>query len=159
MFLGEIDTYRGIDTYCVATVVQVESGRMNRLVSYCTVRLILVIWSRPNLIIGLFFFSVGKKGQLGKKILFNPRPTKPFFVTWFTKGGGYHPLMNLKLTGPKYNCLVPWYRVGSLLSIDTKIMKIGWRMTSQWRFQTCPDSKSGFSVKIDQNWKKNQFFP
>ena len=22
----------------------------------------------------------------------NPRPTKPFFVTWFTKGGGYHPL-------------------------------------------------------------------
>ena len=26
--------------------------------------------------------------------------------------------MNLKLTGPKYNCLVPWYRVGSPLSID-----------------------------------------
>ena len=23
---------------------------------------------------------------------FNLRPTKPFFVTWFTKGGGYHPL-------------------------------------------------------------------
>ena len=23
--------------------------------------------------------------------LFNPRPTKPFFVTWFTKEGGYHP--------------------------------------------------------------------
>ena len=46
-------------------------------------------------------------------------------------GGGYHPLMNLKLTGPKYDCLVPWYRVGSPLSIDTKIMKIGQRMTSQ----------------------------
>ena len=28
--------------------------------------------------------------------------------------------MNLKLTGQKYNCLVPWYRVGSPLSIDTK---------------------------------------
>ena len=72
--------------------------------------------------------------------LFNPRPTKPFFVTWFTKGGGYHPLMNLKLTGPKYVCLVPWYRVGSPLSIDTKIMKIGQRMTSQRRFQTWPVS-------------------
>ena len=82
-----------------------------------------------------------------------------FFVTWFTKGGGYHPLMNLKLTGPKYDCLVPWYRVGSPLSIDTKIMKIGQLMTSQWGFQTWPDSKSRFSVKIDQNWKKkNNFF-
>ena len=89
-----------------------------------------------------------------------PRPTKPFFVTWFTKGEGVvtTPLMNLKLTGPEYDCLVPWYRVGSPLSIDTKIMKIGQRMTSQWRFQTWPDSKSGFSVKIDQNWKKNHFF-
>ena len=77
-----------------------------------------------------------------------------FFVTWFTKGVVTTPFMNLKLTGPKYNCLVPWYRVGSLLSIDTKIMKIGQRMTSQWRFQTWPDSKSGVSVKIDQNWKK-----
>ena len=96
----------------------------------------------------------------------NPRPTKPFFffffffffVTWFTKGGGggYHLLMNLKLTGPKYDCLVPWYRVGSPLSIDTKIMKICQRMTSQWRFQTCPDSKSGFSET--QIEKKNQFF-
>ena len=73
-------------------------------------------------------------------------------------GGGYHPLMNLKLTGPKYNCLVPWYRVGSPLSIDTKIMKIGQRMTSQWRFQTRPDSKRGFSVNIDQNWQKINFF-
>ena len=80
---------------------------------------------------------------------FNPRPTKPFFVTWFTKGDGYHPPMNLKLTGPKYDCLVPWYRVGSPLSIDTKIMKIGQGMTSQWRFQSWPDSKSWFSVKID----------
>ena len=60
----------------------------------------------------------------------NPRPTKPFFVTWFTKGGGgwLPPLMNLKL---KYDCLVPWYKVGCPLSIDTKIMKIGQRMTSQ----------------------------
>ena len=66
--------------------------------------------------------------------------------------------MNLKLTGPKYDCLVPWYRVGSLLSIDTKIMKIGQRMTSKWRFQTWPDSKSRFSVKIDQNWKKKSIF-
>ena len=88
----------------------------------------------------------------------DPRPTKPFFVTWFTKGGGHHPLMNLKLTGPKYNCLVPWYREGSPLSINTKIMKIGQRMTSQWCFQTWPYSKSGFSVKIDQNWKKIHFF-
>ena len=55
--------------------------------------------------------------------------------------------MNLKLTGPKYNCLVPWYRVGSPISIDTKVMKIGQRMTSQWRFQTWPDSKSGSSMK------------
>ena len=90
--------------------------------------------------------------------ILNPRPTKPFFVTWFTKGGGYHPLMNLKLTCPKYDCLVPWYRVGSPLSIDTKIMKIGQRVTSQWRFQTWPDSKSGFSVNIDQNWQKIHFF-
>ena len=68
------------------------------------------------------------------------------------------PPMNLKLTGPTYDCLVPWYRVGSPLSIDTKIMKIGQCLTSQWRFQTWPDSKSGFSVKIDQNWKKINFF-
>ena len=63
--------------------------------------------------------------------MINPRPIKPFFVTWFTKGCGYHPLMNLKLTGPKCDCLVPWYRVGSPLFIDTKIMKVGLRMTSQ----------------------------
>ena len=88
----------------------------------------------------------------------NPRPTKPFFVTWFTKGVVTTPLMNLKLTCPKYDCLVPWYKVGSPLSIDTKIMKIGQRMTSQWRFQTWPDSKSGFSVNIDQNWQKIHFF-
>ena len=81
----------------------------------------------------------------------DPRPTKPFLVVTT-------PFMNLKLTGVKYNCLVPWYRVGSLLSIDTKIMKIGQRMTSQWRFQTWPDSKSVLSVKIDQNWKKINFF-
>ena len=66
--------------------------------------------------------------------------------------------MNLILTGPKNDCLVPWYRIGSLLSIDTKIMKISRRMTSQWRFQTWPHSKSGFSVKIDQKWKKKLFF-
>ena len=89
----------------------------------------------------------------------NPRPSKPFFVTWFTKGVVTTSLMNLKLTGPKYNCLVPWYRVGSPLSVDSKIMKIGQRMTSQPLFQTCPDSKSGFSVKIGQNWKiKIHFF-
>ena len=68
------------------------------------------------------------------------------------------PLMNLKLTGPKCDCLVPWYRVGSPLSVDTKIMKIGQRMTSQWRFQTWLDSKSRFSVKMYQNWKKIHFF-
>ena len=62
--------------------------------------------------------------------------------------------MNLKLTGPKYDCLVPWYRVGSPLSIDTKIMEIGQRMTSQWRFQTWLESETGLSVKIDQNFKK-----
>ena len=90
----------------------------------------------------------------------NPRPTKRFFVAWFTKGVVTTPLMNLKLTGPKYDCLILWYRVRSLLSIDTKIMKIGQRMTSQWRFQTWPDSKSGFLVKIyiDQNWKKKSIF-
>ena len=92
------------------------------------------------------------------RICINPRPTKPLFVTWFTKGVVTTPLMNLKLTDPKYDCLVPWYRVGSPLSIDTKIMKIGQRMKSQWRFQTWPDSKSGFSVKIAQNWKQNHFF-
>ena len=89
----------------------------------------------------------------------NLRPTKPFFFcNMVYQGGWLPPHMNLKLTGPKYDCLVPWYRVASLLSIDTKIMKIGQRMTSQWRFQTWPDSKSGFSVKINQNWKKNLFF-
>ena len=80
------------------------------------------------------------------------------FCNMVYQGGGYHPLMNLKLTGPKYDCLVPWYRVRSSLSIDTTIMKINQRMTSQWRFQTWPDSKSGFLVKIDQNWKKKSFF-
>ena len=50
--------------------------------------------------------------------LINPRPTKPFFCNMVYQGGSYHPLMNLKLTGPKYDCLVPWYRVGSPLYID-----------------------------------------
>ena len=49
----------------------------------------------------------------------------------YYQGDGYHPLMNLKLTGPNYDCLIPWYRVGSVLSIDTKIIKIGQRMKSQ----------------------------
>ena len=39
--------------------------------------------------------------------------------------------MNLNLTVPKYDGLEPWYRVGSLIPIDTKILKIGQRMTSQ----------------------------
>ena len=33
--------------------------------------------------------------------MFNPRPTKPFFVTWFTKGGGYYPSYELEIDGPK----------------------------------------------------------
>ena len=41
------------------------------MVSYCTARLILVTWSRPNLIIGLIFPIRKKRGQLGKKILLN----------------------------------------------------------------------------------------
>ena len=32
---------------------------------------------------------------------FNPRPTKPFFVTWFTKGDGYHPPYELEIDEPK----------------------------------------------------------
>ena len=48
----------------------VESSRMNWLVSYFTVRLILVTWSGPNVIIGLIF-PLEKKGQFGKKLLFN----------------------------------------------------------------------------------------
>ena len=41
-------------------------SRMNWLVSYCTARLILVTWSRPNLIIGLIF-PFGKKGPIRKE--------------------------------------------------------------------------------------------
>ena len=38
--------------------------------------------------------------------------------------GGWLPLpYEFEINGPKYDCLVPWYRVGSPLSIDTKIMK------------------------------------
>ena len=34
-------------------------------------------------------------------VIFNPRLTKPFFVTRLTKGGGgYHPLVNLKMKYP-----------------------------------------------------------
>ena len=32
----------------------------------------------------------------------NPRPTKPFFVTQFTKGGGYHPPCELENETPRY---------------------------------------------------------
>ena len=53
--------------------------------------------------------------------------------------------MELKLTGPKYNCLVPWYRVGSPLSIDTKIMKIGQRIFSENRPKL--KEKTIFSLK------------
>ena len=35
------------------------------------------------------------------KYLINARPTKPFFVTWFTKGGGYHSPYELELDRPK----------------------------------------------------------
>ena len=53
-----------------------------------------------------------------------------FFCNMVYQGGLVTtPLMNLKLTGPKYDCLVPWYRVGSPLSIDTKIMKNDVTMT------------------------------
>ena len=41
-------------------------SRMNWLVLYCTVRLILVTWIRPNLIIG-FIFSRRKKGPIRKE--------------------------------------------------------------------------------------------
>ena len=34
-------------------------------------------------------------------LYFNPCPTKTFFVTWFTKGGGYHPPYKLEIDGPK----------------------------------------------------------
>ena len=54
-----------------------------------------------------------------------------FFIGNMVYQGGGYPLMNLKLKGPKYYCLVPWYRVGSPHSIGTKIIKIGQRMTSQ----------------------------
>ena len=32
---------------------------------------------------------------------FNPRPTKPFFVTWFTKGLVTTPPHELEIDGPK----------------------------------------------------------
>ena len=44
-------------------------SRMNSLVSYCTARLILVAWSKPNLIIGLIFPRRKKKRPT--KILLN----------------------------------------------------------------------------------------
>ena len=92
------------------------------------------------------------------RITFNPRPTKLFFVTWFTKGGGYHPLMNLKLTGPKYDCLVPWYRVGSPLFL--LILK-SWKSVNIW----CHNDvfKHGRTQKADfsehrPKLTKSQFF-
>ena len=61
----------------------------------------------------------------------NPRlPEHFFFVTRLPKVGWLPPPVNFKLTRPKYSCLVP-YSIGSLLSIDTKIMKIDQGMTSQ----------------------------
>ena len=47
---------------------------------------------------------------------YNPRTTKPFFFCNTVYQGGWlpcTPLMNLEMTSPKYDCLVPWYRVGS----------------------------------------------
>ena len=102
----------------------------------------------------LFFFKFWQFWAL------NPRPTKPFFFFFCNmvyQGGGYHSLMNLKLTAPMYDCLVQLYRVGIPVSIDTKIMKIDPRMTSHWRFQTWPEWKSGFSVKKRPKLKKINF--
>ena len=76
----------------------------------------------------------------------NPRLPEHFLQHVFLRGW-LPPPVNLKLTPPKYVCLVSWYRTGSLLFIDTKIIKIGQRMTSQWRNKTWPTWKCRFSAK------------
>ena len=61
---------------------------MNWLVSYCTARLILVTWSRPNLIIELIF-PVGKKW--GNKILFSVLQIYGFLFTKLPIRISYRP--------------------------------------------------------------------
>ena len=70
-----------------------------------------------------------------------------FFVTRLPKGW-LPPPVNLKLTRLKYRC------IGSSLSIDTKIMKIGQRMTLQWRNKAWPTWKCRFSTKYRPKLKK-----
>ena len=112
-------------------------------------------WDSPLYLLTVSTFVKTDFDKLPKRALTLVLPS--LFCNMVYQEGWYHPLMNLKLTGPKYDCLVPWCRVGSPLCIDTKIMKIGQRMTSQWRFQTWPDSKSGFSVNRPKLKKKINF--
>ena len=65
-----------------------------------------------------------------------------FFIGNMVYQGGDYPLMNLKLTGPKYYYLVPWYRVGSPHSIDTNMTGLKKPIFSDHR----------------QNWKKKSIF-
>ena len=74
----------------------------------------------------LFFFSFLK--PLGGKSppaplwrrpwsCLNPRPTMPFFVTWFTKGGGcLPPSYELEIDGPKVWLIVWYHGIGRVSS-------------------------------------------
>ena len=78
-----------------------------------------------NILVYLYIILLFSHPAIFKQIIsLNPRPTKPFFCNMVYQGDGYHPPYELEIDGPKYVCLVPWYRVGSPLPIDTKIMKM-----------------------------------
>ena len=81
---------------------------------------------------------------------FNPCLPKVFSVTHLPKGGGYHPLMNLRLICPNYKCVVPWYRGGLLFPVIQKI----WKSANVWRHNDV--FKHGRPEKADFQWNIGQ---
>ena len=62
------------------------------------------IWENPPHVAQVSFAEINK--LILKLLCFslfsvNPRPTKPFFVTWFTKGGWLPPPYELEIDRPK----------------------------------------------------------
>ena len=70
-----------------------------------------------------------------------------FFCNMVYQGGGYHPLMTWNW---RAQSMIVWYHGIGHENWSTYDVTMTF---SKW-----PDSKSGFSVKIDQNWKKKSIF-
>ena len=74
--------------------------------------------------------QVFQLSTINLELKINPRPSEVFFCNTSSKGGCCKPSLDFLYGTPDTPILLPVYRCGPPLSIDTKVSTIGLHMTS-----------------------------